>query len=261
MKAHWLFVALHALSREIPVAAGASRLARPAEVASRVRRGLSVLRRPAHGCIISQENAQILLVQAPHALDRRTKPQVGFIAARPREPRLSRVTYPQVQFECQSCSLRFQRWYASPSKYKARLPPQERGLTLPSSGPAFGRPLKSNVRRLLSRSSSSSLKVRATQPSLAGSRCMQCFLFLSACRRARALRSGRSQSYKPISAGRWASRLRRIEATIEYARTVLHLSLSFGCAASLSFVARARSALIRACHVIEARERRFSSAA
>jgi len=32
MKAHPLFVALHALSREIPVAAGASRLVRPAEV-------------------------------------------------------------------------------------------------------------------------------------------------------------------------------------------------------------------------------------
>ena len=47
-----------------------------------------------------------------------------------------------------SCSLRLQRWYALPSKYKAKLPPQERGLTPPSSGPAYGRPLKSNVRSM-----------------------------------------------------------------------------------------------------------------
>jgi len=52
----------------------------------------------------------------------------------------------EVQLSGRSFTLRFQRWYASPSKYKAKLPPQERGLTLPSSGPAFGRPLKSNVR-------------------------------------------------------------------------------------------------------------------
>jgi len=32
-------------------------------------------------------------------------------------------------------------------KYKARLRLRERGLTLPSSGPAYGRPLKSNVSR------------------------------------------------------------------------------------------------------------------
>jgi hypothetical protein len=38
---------------------------------------------------------------------------------------------------------------ASPSKckHKARLRLHERGLTLPSSGPAYGSPLKSNVRR------------------------------------------------------------------------------------------------------------------
>jgi hypothetical protein len=77
------------------------------------------------------------------------KLQVSFIAARPGEPRLSRVINPQVQFERQSGSLRFQRWYASPSKYKARLRLHERGLTLPSSGPAFGTPLKSNVRHLM----------------------------------------------------------------------------------------------------------------
>jgi len=59
----------------------------------------------------------------------------------------SRVIYPQAQFECQSGSLRLQRWYAPPSKCKAGLRLLERGLTLPSSGRAFGTPLKSNVRR------------------------------------------------------------------------------------------------------------------
>ena len=44
--------------------------------------------------------------------------------------------------------LALQRWYASPPEYEARLRLRERGLTLPSSGLAFGQPLKSNVRRL-----------------------------------------------------------------------------------------------------------------
>jgi len=51
----------------------------------------------------------------------------------------------QVQLKRRRCSLHAQRWYASPSKFKARLRLIERGLTLPSSGPAYGRPLKSNV--------------------------------------------------------------------------------------------------------------------
>jgi len=60
-----------------------------------------------------QENAQ-RLSQRSHALDRKAKLQVGFIAAKPGEHRLFRVINPQAQFECQSSSLRFQRWYASP---------------------------------------------------------------------------------------------------------------------------------------------------
>jgi hypothetical protein len=54
----------------------------------------------------------------------------------------SRVIYPQVQFHRQLGIWRIQRWYASPSKTKARLRLHERGLTLPSSGRAFGTPLK-----------------------------------------------------------------------------------------------------------------------
>ena len=60
----------------------------------------------------------------------------------------SRGTNLQVQFRRRSCSFRIQRWYASPSKCKARLRLTERGLTLPSSGRAFGTPLKSNVSAL-----------------------------------------------------------------------------------------------------------------
>src|SRR6266568_579781 len=63
----------------------------------------------------------------------------------------SRSIHLQVQIKRRSFGLCLQRWYASPSKckhkYKARLWLTERGLTLPSSGPAYGGPLKSNVRR------------------------------------------------------------------------------------------------------------------
>jgi len=77
----------------------------------------------------------------------------------------------------------------------------------------------------------------------------------------RSLHSGLGRSCKPISADLRASRFPRIEATIEHARTVLHQSLCFSCAARLPFVGHARSAHIRSCLVIEARARRFSSAA
>ena len=57
---------------------------------------------------------------------------------------------PKVQghFKRRPCSSHSQPWYASPSKckHKARWRLTERGLTLPSSGPAYGGPLKSNVR-------------------------------------------------------------------------------------------------------------------
>ena len=74
----------------------------------------------------------------------------GSVSLRPsRKLEHSAVTKLQVQFKLRSGSLRIQRWYASAPKYKARLRVHERGLTLPSSGPAYGRPLKSNVRRRL----------------------------------------------------------------------------------------------------------------
>ena len=71
----------------------------------------------------------------------------GSVSLRPSRKLVhSAVTKLQVQFKLRSGSLRIQRWYASASKYKARLRIHERGLTLPSSGPAYGRPHKSNVR-------------------------------------------------------------------------------------------------------------------
>jgi len=57
----------------------------------------------------------------------------------------------QLHFKLQSGRFRIQPWYALPSKSKPRLLPlPERGLTLPSSGHAYGMPLKSNVRALSS---------------------------------------------------------------------------------------------------------------
>jgi hypothetical protein len=96
----------------------------PARGHSLGRLGLSVLRRPARGRVIS--NASNYGAPAPLAH--------------------SCGTHLQAPFKRRSASLRFQRWYASPCKFKARLRLHERGLTLPSSGRAFGTPLKSNVR-------------------------------------------------------------------------------------------------------------------
>jgi len=114
------------------------------EGCSRGRRELSVLRRPAHGCISSKARRSSASVQAPIALNRNTELRIGFITSTARGLALSSRA---VQLSGRSCSLRIQRWYASPSKCNASLPPRERGLTLPSSGPAYGGPLKSNVRR------------------------------------------------------------------------------------------------------------------
>ena len=147
MKVRLPFVAPHERSRKAQVSAGASRSERSLKVAEKASTGC-----PSFGGLRTvalprrQENAQLL--QAPLALTRKASYKSVSLLQR-REPRFSRAINPQAQFECHSGSLRLQRWYASPSKYKARLRLLERGLTLPSSGPAYGRPLKSNVRRLV----------------------------------------------------------------------------------------------------------------
>ena len=121
---------------------------------SRGRLRLSVLRRPAHGRASSSQRKHVALSRASHILNRSARLPVGFIGVRRGDLASSLSINPQVQFKRRSCSLRLRRWYASPSKYKARLQLTERGLTLPSSGPAYGGPLKSNVSRHASSSRS-----------------------------------------------------------------------------------------------------------
>jgi len=145
MKARLPVVAPIALSCEAQVAAGVSKSARLPKVASQGRRGLSVLRRPAHGRI----NPNTIEVRSAFKRFSRSSEKQAPSRLRCSGPESlvsSRVIYPQVQFQRQLGIWRIQRWYASPSKTKARFRLHERGLTLPSSGPAYGRPLKSNVR-------------------------------------------------------------------------------------------------------------------
>jgi len=87
-------------------------------------------------------------IEASHVLSRSAKLPVGFVGVSHGGLASSLSIHLQVQLKRRSCSLCLQRWYASPSKFKARLRLTERGLTLPSSGRAFGTPLKSNVRAL-----------------------------------------------------------------------------------------------------------------
>jgi hypothetical protein len=115
--------------------------------------GLSVLRRPAHGCVSSYQRKYA-------ALSRRFQPSIEVPSlgraswgVNRRVLAFSRSINLQVRLKRRSCGLRLQPWYASPSKCKARLRLHERGLTLPSSGRAFGTPLKSNVRRRTSNTS------------------------------------------------------------------------------------------------------------
>ena len=237
-------------------------MVRPAEVASRGRLGLSVLRRPAHGCIISQENAQILPVQAParSRSKNQTTSRPHCRQAKRASPFSRYLSTSSVRVSVVQLALPALVCFAIQIQSKAASP--ERGLTLPSSGRAFGTPLKSNVRRLWSGSSSPSLKIRATRLPLRRRSAVgaqkSASVYLGA---HHSLHSGLGRSCKPISADLRASRFPRIEATIEHARTVLHQSLCFSCAARLPFVGHARSAHIRSCLVIEARARRFSSAA
>jgi len=146
MNARLPFVAPHEHCCKTQVAAGASRSERSLKAAEKASTGC-----PSFGCLRTvelprkQEDAQRL--QAPLALTRIASYKSVFFFGR-ESLVSSRVINPQAQFVCQSGSLCLQRWYAPPSKYKARLRLLERGLTLPSSGRAFGTPLKSNVRRL-----------------------------------------------------------------------------------------------------------------
>ena len=146
MEAHLRFVALHALSLKTRAAAGASSSARFSKAAT-VTAGC-----PSFG---GQRTATAARKQgssehhANSSRSSRSKYQACCKCHCPsgdgQAPR--RKTNRQAQHRYPSGSLRTQRWHASPSKSKEALRFTERGLTLPSSGPAFGGPLKSNVRR------------------------------------------------------------------------------------------------------------------
>ena len=145
MKARLPFVAPHERSCKALVAAGALRSERSLKAAEKASTGCP-FRRPAHGRITSK--ARECTAPSSASRDRSQRQATSRFRCSSRESLVfSRVINPQAQFECQLGSLRLQRWYASPSKYKARLRLHERGLTLPSSGRAYGTPLKSNVRR------------------------------------------------------------------------------------------------------------------
>jgi hypothetical protein len=149
LKVRLPFVALVALSRETRGAAGASSSVHLPKVAAKVGSGRppSAVRRPAHGCVSSYQRKYAALSKRSQSSIEVPKPLAGFMSVGRRGLASSLSINLQVQLKRRSCGLCLQRWYASPSKSKARLQLTERGLTLPSSGPAYGSPLKSNVRR------------------------------------------------------------------------------------------------------------------
>ena len=146
MKAGLPFATLLALSREVQAAAGASSSAyrtkvvrsawavRPSAASARSNRLEG--KKKLHSALPS-----VCCVPSKH----RSSSQFRRINSAGLAP--CRRAKRQDQHKHQSGSLRALRWYASPFKCKARLRLRERGLTIPSSGPAYGGPLKSNVRR------------------------------------------------------------------------------------------------------------------
>ena len=142
MEAGLPLVALLALSRKARVAAGASSTARLLTVAAKVGSGCpSCGGQRTVALARQQEDSERLSKRLPLPIE-----TLSLESASSHQPHGLVLSQSAVQLSGRSCSFRIQRWYASPSKYKARLPPHERGLTLPSSGPAYGGPLKSNVR-------------------------------------------------------------------------------------------------------------------
>ena len=147
MKEGLSFVASHELSRETPVAAGASSAARSLKVAAKVGAGC-----PSFGGqrTVASSRKRKNSEQSRHLSLSIEAPSFGSTSLLQLRGAWRILAAPILMLQPRhlSGSLRIQRWYASPSEFKARLPLQERGLTLPSSGLAFGQPLKSNVRPL-----------------------------------------------------------------------------------------------------------------
>ncbi len=143
MEVHLPFGSSHALSRKTLAAAGASSSARLLKAAAKVSAGC-----PSFGgqrttaSVRTQENTQ----RSPRHLPRSNETQ-SFKSGSLHQPQGLGASPERGSVQAPLPGrVRVQRWYASPFKYKARSRLGERGLTLPSSGPAFGGPLKSNVR-------------------------------------------------------------------------------------------------------------------
>ena len=122
------------------------------------RRGLSVLRRPAHGRIRSdeRENSRRLSKHLWRSIEAPNFKPASL--CRPREPGAFSQHQSTGSVQAPSRQLVYPALVCfaiqmKTHKYKARLRLTERGLTLPSSGPAYGGPLKSNVRPQLQKTS------------------------------------------------------------------------------------------------------------
>ena len=144
MEAPLSFNAPLAHSRKAQVAAGASSTARLLKVATKVGPGC-----PSFGgqrTVASDREQEELELSKHLSLSVEVPSFESTSCHQPRKPGFF-SQYPSTgSAQAQLNQLKARRWYASAYEYKARLQLTERGLTLPSSGPAFGRPLKSNVR-------------------------------------------------------------------------------------------------------------------
>src|SRR6266568_5188693 len=85
-------------------------------------------------------------IEALHVLNRNAKLSAGLVSVSRGGLASSLGIQLQVQLKRRSCGFVPPALVCFAIKYKARLRLHERGLTLPSSGPAYGGPLKSNVR-------------------------------------------------------------------------------------------------------------------
>jgi len=117
----------------------------------------------------------------------------------------------KVQFKLRSRSLRIQRWYASAPEYKARLRIHERGLTLPSSGPAYGGPFKSNVRPRQNPHRENTFVIRRTARAIARNSC---------CRRRFTTRALRQVRFGLVVTGLRSPSVLRSQCTAVASRTL-----------------------------------------
>ena len=156
MKAHLSFIAPHALSqklqgrrRRVTIEALLSSSGM-VPLPSSVERAMSGLR---GACTVAPARRRWrACTLAPLPSGHKAKIQVGLAQSRSGSSDPTHSLSQKLQGQALSMRLALavpcQRWHASPSKrkykHKARLQFTERGLTLPSSGPAFGSPLKSN---------------------------------------------------------------------------------------------------------------------